>query len=563
MLLAISMISVSPISAAEFSDGGGIVVDNAEEGDSAEKDLSTATSENEDSADSSAEIDNSSLFSDTTDSGNLVDSFDSLDSAAAAENPVFSDQLIPDVNDYSNLQAAGSVRDDTVSSSNTYNITVEGTLIRSEAAEFVRLVNEARAERGLNPVTLDQDVQNISEQRAIHLAAMYSHDSPDGDGAFKYWYAECIVASSSIISNTAEDFFNIWKNSSAHWDILMSSKYKSIGYAEFKTSTGAIYAATNLYRGDVKDPIIYDQKDESGDFSFNITKEYMYNNYKKSTYNLPCNSICKVDLKLNNVRSSSTCTFTSVNGKWESSSPHVATVDNEGNVTALSPGTTIIRYYINGIRDHSFDTVINVTSIKTPVIKAHVSKSLPMVNLKWNLTEDILDNANSMGYQIFVYDQASGKYHMFRDICLDREDFDGEYFTSFLSDYGTTKKVKVRLYEVQDNGEKGYGDYSNTITVSTAPEYSEMKSVTIKNRKAYLRWTKSEKADGYVIYRRVGKSGKYKKIKTIKSGNTVKYTNSKLSYGKKYYYKIRAFYVNPSGKKIYTAYSNVKGKTCK
>ena len=79
----------------------------------------------------------------------------------------------------------------------------------------------------------------------------------------------------------------------------------------------------------------------------------------------------------------------------------------------------------------------------------------------------------------------------------------------------------------------------------------------------YLKWSKSENADGSVIYRRIGKTGKYKKIKTINSGNTLKYTNSKLTYGKKYCYKVKAFHVTPEGKKLYTNWSNVISRTCK
>ena len=85
----------------------------------------------------------------------------------------------------------------------------------------------------------------------------------------------------------------------------------------------------------------------------------------------------------------------------------------------------------------------------------------------------------------------------------------------------------------------------------------------MKNKKAYLKWTKSENADGYAIFRRIGKTGSYKRIKTINSGDVVKYTNSKLTYGKKYCYKVKAFYVTPEGKKVYTNYSNTKSKTCR
>lgn len=238
-------------------------------------------------------------------------------------------------------------------------------------------------------------------------------------------------------------------------------------------------------------------------------------------------------------------------------------MDNDGNVTAVSPGTAIIRYYVNGNRNHSLDTTINVASAKALIIQAYVPRMSPMAQLKWDLTKDILDNENSMGYQVFVYDSVAGKYVLQNDVSIDQEDFADDYFTNVFVGYGATKKIKIRLYEKQSNGEKFYGEYSNAVTVSTAPGYVKMKSVTMKNKKAYLKWTKSENADGYAIFRRIGKTGSYKRIKTINSGDVVKYTNSKLTYGKKYCYKVKAFYVTPEGKKVYTNYSNTKSKTCR
>lgn len=64
-----------------------------------------------------------------------------------------------------------------------------------------------------------------------------------------------------------------------------------------------------------------------------------------------------------------------------------------------------------------------------------------------------------------------------------------------------------------------------------------------------LSWDKVSGADGYEIYRKTGKDGEYKKIKTITSGKTVTYKNKELSFGKKYYYKVRAFDKNGSSTK--------------
>lgn len=79
----------------------------------------------------------------------------------------------------------------------------------------------------------------------------------------------------------------------------------------------------------------------------------------------------------------------------------------------------------------------------------------------------------------------------------------------------------------------------------------------IGSTKVKLTWTTDSNATGYKIYRATKKSGKYKLIKTIKNNKTKKYTNSKLTPGKKYYYKIKS-YRTASGKTKYSSYSSIK-----
>lgn len=233
-------------------------------------------------------------------------------------------------------------------------------------------------------------------------------------------------------------------------------------------------------------------------------------------------------------------------------------------VTGRSAGTTTLSVSApNGVTGTLPITASNASVSKAPVIQAVVKKNSSYVYLKWNLTKDVLDNANSMGYQIMVGNPKTGEYTLDNDVILDESDFEKDHFASATIGLGDTKKVKVRLYEKLDDGTISYGDYSNELTVSTTPGYVRMESVSMKNNKAYLKWSKAENADGYVVYRRIGKTGKYKKIKTINSGNTLKYTNSKLTYGKKYCYKVKAFYVTPEEKKLYTNWSNVISRTCK
>lgn len=88
-------------------------------------------------------------------------------------------------------------------------------------------------------------------------------------------------------------------------------------------------------------------------------------------------------------------------------------------------------------------------------------------------------------------------------------------------------------------------------------ETPELYAKAVGSTKVQLSWIADENADGYKIYRSTKKSGSYKLIKTIKSNSTEKFTNTKLTTGKKYYYKIRS-YRSVSGTTEYSSYSSVK-----
>ena len=82
-----------------------------------------------------------------------------------------------------------------------------------------------------------------------------------------------------------------------------------------------------------------------------------------------------------------------------------------------------------------------------------------------------------------------------------------------------------------------------------------MKAKNTAKKTATVSWKKVKGASGYVVYRATKKNGKYKSVKKISKGSTVKYVNKKLTKKKTYYYKVRAF--KKSGKKVvYGAYSN-------
>lgn len=112
-----------------------------------------------------------------------------------------------------------------------------------------------------------------------------------------------------------------------------------------------------------------------------------------------------------------------------------------------------------------------------------------------------------------------------------------------------TVRVKVKAYGRQDSE-------TATYTYYVAPGKPSVK-LTAGKRKVTVSWKKLSGASGYVVYRSAKKSSGFKAVRTIKKGSTVRYTNTKLKKGKRYYYKVRAFRT-VNGKKVFGRYSAVK-----
>lgn len=609
MLLVVSMVSTSPIYAAEFSDGNSVVVNDA------------------DSADS-AEIPDTTLFSsDAVDGAGDVN--DSVDAGGDAAENAFSDQEVPDVDDGSG--SGVDAAEVNVAPNGVYDY--KSDLMSSYKINAVdRAVSQIISEAGIT--SQNTDLEKISMIMAwFKENTSYSNEKEMGNqdpyGSLVLRRAVCggfatglsTVLTKMGITNYVRIGHDIEGNGHGWVEVELNNRFyildatvRYIPYSFLEDYNGYWFkdiwesndhtrcANTYSCKGIPASEIEY--IGANGNSLYVSTNAGYYVNDGtgwKSTSELPGrlygSSVVSLPTEIENIigdgnlvkdpilsGSSRTTRFYISNPgaaeSQEAAESLTCRVDNEQiasakitargkgwvdvTVTGRSAGTTTLSVSApNGVTGTLSITASNASVSKAPVIQAVVKKNSSYVYLKWNLTKDVLDNANSMGYQIMVGNPKTGEYTLDNDVRLDESDFKKDYFASATIGFGDTKKVKVRLYEKMDDGTISYGDYSNELTVSTTPGYVRMESVSMKNNKAYLKWSKAENADGYVVYRRIGKTGKYKKIKTINSGNTLKYTNSKLTYGKKYCYKVKAFHVTPEGKKLYTNWSNVISRTCK
>lgn len=207
-----------------------------------------------------------------------------------------------------------------------------------------------------------------------------------------------------------------------------------------------------------------------------------------------------------------------------------------------------------------FYKVKGVTSDYSSSIEATTLCEAPKVNLEANKSKTIEINWNNVnnadGYEILRKAENEKDYTQIANI----EDKETLSFTDENLQTDKTYYYKVRAYKYFKE-EKLYSDYSQEENIKTKLSKPEI-NVTAGERKIDLNWKKVDDATGYEIYRATSKSGKYSKVKTITNNRTLNYTNSNLTSGKTYYYKIIA-YKDMDENKVYSDYSIIKSATAK
>ncbi|RDU22154.1 hypothetical protein [Anaerosacchariphilus polymeriproducens] len=189
---------------------------------------------------------------------------------------------------------------------------------------------------------------------------------------------------------------------------------------------------------------------------------------------------------------------------------------------------------------------------KTPgrvsINKAY-STAYNKIKIKWKKA------SGASGYYIYQSTSPKGKYKHVKTVS------GGSSTSGSVSGLktGKTYYFKVRAYKVI-SGAKCFGSYSGAKSARPMPsKTSIIKRTAADYRSIKLTWKKVSGASGYKIYRSTKKTGSYKMIKTVTSGNRTSYTNKKLTTGKTYYYKIKA-YRTVGSKKYYSKYSSVVSK---
>ncbi len=262
-------------------------------------------------------------------------------------------------------------------------------------------------------------------------------------------------------------------------------------------------------------------------------------------YNIAIPKIALINL------STSECTY---NGKERT--PSVAVKDADGN--ALLEGQDYDIIYPGTMKlPGKYDIIVNfkgnyegkkilpfvIAPKSTTGVKAK-SQTTSSITLTWSKT------TGATGYRVYQYSSSKGEYVLKKSVKGTTT-----YKVTGLK-AGTTYKFKIKPYVKSDDGTVIWGSASSALSTGTKPSTPTVKSVTASSSKATLSWNNVSGESGYQVYYSTSKSGTYKKMESV-SSNTVKYTTSKLTAGKTYYFKIRA-YKKVDGKVFYGEFSAVK-----
>lgn len=248
--------------------------------------------------------------------------------------------------------------------------------------------------------------------------------------------------------------------------------------------------------------------------------------YKYSSSSTRTPSVTVKDSKGKTLKKNTDYTVKYLQSKRTNPGIYQVQVDFKGNYS----GTKIVDFAIAPRKTQGLEMTKNTSS---------------SITLSWNKM------SGATGYAVYQYSPSKKTYKKIKDL-------KGTSYTVKSKSSATTYYYAVRAYVETEHG-KTYGNYSEVLKVTTRPKTPSV-TVTAGNNQVTVSWDQVTRASGYNVYMSTSKNGTYSKVGSISGKNSTKLTVKKLTDGKKYYFKVKA-YKKVSGKKVYSSYSGAK--SCK
>ncbi len=225
----------------------------------------------------------------------------------------------------------------------------------------------------------------------------------------------------------------------------------------------------------------------------------------------------------------------SVTYSYSSSNSAVASV-SKGKITAKKTGTATITVKANGCKSATCKITVKAAS-KSPEIKLDKTSVTLSVGQSHTLKPSVTPSKS------VTYSYSSSN----SDIA------------SVINGKITAKKAGTVTVTVKASGCKS-ATCKVTVKPAELPAPKNLTATNKKSREIILKWDKVSGADGYELYR--SKVSSNSGFSFIKNQTGTSFSNTEMTVGTKYYYKVRAF-KNVSGKKVYSDCSLVSIKVSK
>ena len=412
----------------------------------------------------------------------------------------------------------------------TIPVNISAQRYDAAAQEVLDLVNAQRAAYGKEPLVLDSDLQEAAMTRALESVVYFSHTRPDGSRCNTAGPADMVGENLAVAQTSPEMVVNAWMNSDGHRANMLNTKYKSIGI-------GCVYydgiwfwsQAFSLSQGDGKVPEGITEVNETIDL-------------KRELVELTWAGETKIDLAGGENDSPVTAQIRGVNAGWEymtfdlapelfefrTTNEKILKVNADGTMVPGSVGTVIFTATLKG--DDQCVLVQELQIVRT--LKA----------------EDVSLSENS-----YTYDGKAKKPEVY---------VDGLTEDDYVVSYKNNVKVGTATVTIT-----GVGDVDGTVTKTFKINHDRPGQVTLKkpttgsSHYVKVKWYDKD-CDGYQIRYATNSSFKNSKSIYVKDGDQLERTIKKLSKGKRYYVKVRA-YNNYEDTKVFGKWSKWKSVVCK
>ncbi len=151
--------------------------------------------------------------------------------------------------------------------------------------------------------------------------------------------------------------------------------------------------------------------------------------------------------------------------------------------------------------------------------------------------------------------KGADRYRIYRKTSKTEWEYIGYTTNTYYTDK-TAKSGTKYYYAVKAINEAGSSSRSGALSKYYLADPT-LNTPSSTSKGIGLRWSEVKGAEGYIIYRKTG-SGSYSRLKVEKGASNVTYRDTTAKKGKKYTYKVKAYY-----SKTYSAYSNTKTITDK